>query len=73
MRSRPNVSVALRRFCEDPSGAVTVDWVMLTAAAVGLAIVVSGAVTTGVTGIASDIGGDAVSTINGTGRATYTD
>ena len=31
---------AFRRFCKDQSGAVTVDWVVLTAAIVGLGMIV---------------------------------
>ena len=43
------------RFARDEDGAVTVDWVVLTAAIVGLGIVVLGSVTTGVTDLSSDI------------------
>jgi Flp pilus assembly pilin Flp len=33
------VTMKLRTFRDDPSGAVTVDWVVLTAALIGLAII----------------------------------
>ena len=61
----------LKRFAQDESGAVTVDWVVLTAAAVGLALVVGGTVTTGITSVAEDISTDMVSTINTDTRTTY--
>ncbi len=34
------MKTALKRFCNDQSGAVTVDWVVLTAAIVGLGMIV---------------------------------
>lgn len=43
-------------FCADEDGAVTVDWVVLTAAIVGLGIAVILAVRTGTVDMASDIG-----------------
>lgn len=45
----------IKRFRKDEDGAVTVDWVVLTAAIVGLGIVVMQTVTPGVTGLASQI------------------
>lgn len=45
----------LFKFAKDESGAVTVDWVVLTAAIVGLGAVVLAAVQGGVTGMASNI------------------
>lgn len=42
-----------KKFHNDESGAVTVDWVVLTAAIVGLGIVVMGTVETGVNTAAS--------------------
>lgn len=34
------MKTALKTFCKDDSGAVTVDWVVLTAAIVGLGMIV---------------------------------
>jgi len=45
----------IKTFRRDEDGAVTVDWVVLTAAIVGLGIVVLGSVTSGVTNLSSDI------------------
>ena len=47
-----------KTFKNDESGAVTVDWVVLTAAIVGLGIAVLTTVATGVTDIAGDISGE---------------
>ena len=46
----------IKTFRADEDGAVTVDWVVLTAAIVGLGIAVILAVRTGTTDMASDIG-----------------
>lgn len=50
----------LKNFHNDESGAVTVDWVVLTAAIVGLGLVVmttvSGGLSTAATGIVTDLG-----------------
>ncbi|NDV01786.1 Flp family type IVb pilin [Pseudoroseicyclus tamaricis] len=48
----------INKFRADESGAVTVDWVVLTAAIVGLGIAVLGSIQTGAEGLATDIGGD---------------
>ena len=45
----------LRAFVSDASGAVTVDWVVLTAAIVGLGIVVMNVVGGGIEGLSADI------------------
>lgn len=45
----------VKTFKNDESGAVTVDWVVLTAAIVGLGLAVITTVTNGVTDIAGDI------------------
>lgn len=45
----------LFKFAKDESGAVTVDWVVLTAAIVGLGAVVLAAIDGGITGMASNI------------------
>ncbi len=44
-----------KNFKNDESGAVTVDWVVLTAAIVGLGIAVLAAVSDGVENLSSDI------------------
>jgi Flp pilus assembly pilin Flp len=46
-----------RRFVKDESGAVTVDWVVLTAAIVGLATAIILLVQGGATDLATDISG----------------
>ena len=48
----------IKNFKNDESGAVTVDWVVLTAAIVLLGAVVGSAVSTGATELAKDVGGD---------------
>ena len=45
----------IKTFRADEDGAVTVDWVVLTAAIVGLGIAVIAAVRTGTTDMAGDI------------------
>jgi Flp pilus assembly pilin Flp len=45
----------LKNFFTDEDGAVTVDWVVLTAAIVGLGIIVLAAVESGVTNLSGDI------------------
>jgi Flp pilus assembly pilin Flp len=47
----------IKNFVNDESGAVTVDWVVLTAAIVGLGIAVIASVSTGVTDLGNDIQG----------------
>ncbi|MBL3568129.1 hypothetical protein BV509_13975 [Rhodovulum sulfidophilum] len=44
-----------KTFAKDESGAVTVDWVVLTAAIVGLGIAVLGTVRGGVNGLGTEI------------------
>jgi len=55
-----------KNFLNDESGAVTVDWVVLTAAIVGLGIAVLAAVSDGVENLSDDIdtqlSGQAIST-----------
>ncbi|MGG7645659.1 Flp family type IVb pilin [Rhodovulum sp. YNF3179] len=46
---------AIKTFKADESGAVTVDWVVLTAAIVGLGIAVLAAVSGGVGNLSTDI------------------
>ncbi|MFV0358672.1 Flp family type IVb pilin [Tropicimonas sp.] len=45
----------IKTFARDEDGAVTVDWVVLTAAIVGLGIAVLASVTTGVNGLGGKI------------------
>lgn len=45
----------LQTFANNESGAVTVDWVVLTAALVGLALAVLGVVSGGVEDVARDV------------------
>lgn len=47
----------IKTFARNESGAVTVDWVVLTAAIVGLGIAVIVAVSGGVTGLGDQIAG----------------
>ena len=47
-----------KRFTKDEAGAVTVDWVVLTAAIVGLGLVVMQTITPGITGAADVIASD---------------
>ncbi len=51
----------VKRFDKDEDGAVTVDWVVLTAAIVGLAVAVLASVRTGTATLATNIS-DAIST-----------
>jgi len=48
------MTALIRTFATSESGAVTVDWVVLTAALVGLAIAVLGVVSVGVEDLARD-------------------
>jgi Flp pilus assembly pilin Flp len=48
----------LKRFRKDEAGAVTVDWVVLTAAVVGLGIIVLTTIRPGITGAAAVIQSD---------------
>ncbi|MEM8655242.1 MAG: hypothetical protein AAGF36_10890 [Pseudomonadota bacterium] len=44
-----------KNFRKDEDGAVTVDWVVLTAAVVGLAVAAYGSIQSGATGLTSDV------------------
>ena len=48
----------LNTFIKDEDGAVTVDWVVLTAAIVALGLVVGNSVKGGATALAADVGAD---------------
>ncbi|SHL48779.1 hypothetical protein SAMN05444414_1163 [Roseovarius marisflavi] len=47
-----------KNFSKDEDGAVTVDWVVLTAAVVGLGVAGVASVNNGITGLASAIGSE---------------
>ncbi len=47
----------VKRFMTDDDAAVTVDWVVLTAAIVGLGIVVLQPIATGTTSMSNSVGG----------------
>ncbi|MDN5788489.1 Flp family type IVb pilin [Pseudorhodobacter sp.] len=49
---------AFQNFAKDESGAVTVDWVVLTAAIVGLGLVVMNTVGAGVTNLGNKVATD---------------
>jgi len=57
----------VKNFRNDEDGAVTVDWVVLTAAIVGLGIAVLASVSDGVTSLAGKISGE----LDGMSIATY--
>ena len=50
----------IKNFRNDEDGAVTVDWVVLTAAIVLLGLLVGGAVRTGATTLAADVQADLI-------------
>lgn len=59
----------IKTFKNDEAGAVTVDWVVLTAAIVGLGIAVIAAVSTGTTDLGTDIQTSlSNATVNGLGE-----
>ena len=59
----------IKNFAADESGAVTVDWVVLTAAIVGLGIAVIASVSTGVNNLGGDISTALTdATVNGLGE-----
>ncbi|MCV2877055.1 hypothetical protein OE810_12440 [Rhodobacteraceae bacterium XHP0102] len=45
----------IKNFIASESGAVTVDWVVLTGAMVGVGIAAAAAVSTGITGLTDDL------------------
>ena len=57
-----------KSFQNDESGAVTVDWVVLTAAIVGLGMVVMQTVGGGITGLSEEIVGELDDTTAGYGN-----
>ncbi|MEM7076207.1 MAG: hypothetical protein AAGA28_14210 [Pseudomonadota bacterium] len=59
-----------KNFAKDEDGAVTVDWVVLTAAVVGLGIAGVTTVQGGVSSLAGTISSDVAATSTGTGTTT---
>jgi Flp pilus assembly pilin Flp len=55
----------IKNFRADEDGAVTVDWVVLTAAIVGLGIAIMTSVRSGASDLASDIGDNLTNTVVG--------
>lgn len=51
-------------FLQDESGAVNVDWVVLSAAVIGLTMFTMGLMKTGLTGTATVLTGDVTSQVN---------
>ena len=51
-------SLNMKRFSRDEDGAVTVDWVVLTAAIVGLAVIAFGAIEGATSDLTVDIASD---------------
>ena len=45
----------IKKFCRDENGAVTVDWVVLTAAVVGLAVAIVAALVNGSVGVSAGV------------------
>jgi Flp pilus assembly pilin Flp len=60
----------LKNFSKDESGAVTVDWVVLTAAVVGLGLVVMTTIRPGISAAAASIQGNLTTAAAGTFGAT---
>lgn len=60
------MKIKFYRFCQDEDGAVTVDWVVLTAAIVGLGVAVVGTIhrsaLDNATGLGAHIGSMSIST-----------
>ena len=55
MKDADTMTHSLTNFLRDENGAVTVDWVVLTAAIVGLGIAVLTSVASGTTNLAGDV------------------
>lgn len=53
-----NLTKRFRNFNKDEDGAVTVDWVVLTAAVVGLGLIVFAAIKPKIDNLATAIGGE---------------
>ncbi len=59
-----------KTFRNDEDGAVTVDWVVLTAAIVGLGIAVYGVISGGIEDLSNDINGELKKDVVGQGFAS---
>ena len=59
-----------KTFRNDEDGAVTVDWVVLTAAIVGLGIAVYGVISGGIEDLSGDINGELEKDVVGQGFAS---
>ena len=55
-----NLLNIFKSFKNDESGAVTVDWVVLTAAVVGLGIIIAGTMGDSITTAAGNVAGDVI-------------
>jgi len=55
VEQKMNLKSLINSFANDEAGAVTVDWVVLTAAIVGLGLAVIASVRTGTSDLATDI------------------
>ncbi|MEO1313405.1 MAG: hypothetical protein AAFV27_05955 [Pseudomonadota bacterium] len=64
MRRIEEIGCRLRLLVADEDGAITVDWVVLTAALVTIAIVVIGVITPGVYDASSDIASGVLESTN---------
>ena len=60
----------MENFLKDEDGAVTVDWVVLTAAIVGLGIAVYGVISGGIEDLSNDINGELKKDVVGQGFAS---
>lgn len=51
------MTISFRRFCDDETGAVTIDWVVLTAALIGIGMAILGPIAFETDNLAVTIGG----------------
>ncbi|QBY01183.1 hypothetical protein E2K80_10980 [Rhodophyticola sp. CCM32] len=66
------MTALIKNFAKSESGAVTVDWVVLTAAIVGLGLAVMAVVSNGINDVANDINTALEDTATGTAAAAIT-
>jgi Flp pilus assembly pilin Flp len=55
--------VLIQRFCTDEDGAVTIDWVVMAALVLGLALAVTGAILPAAEGTANDVSNELASLV----------
>lgn len=55
-QERSQMTIKIKSFCVDESGAVTVDWVVLTAAVVGLALAAFASIQQGSQSVGNNVG-----------------